>query len=201
MNSIASWIRTWDIQVLFFIEQHMRTPLLDAAMVCFSTIGNVGILWIVIGLLLLVRKRSRRIGIMLLTTLAFNAILGEGIIKNLFHRPRPFDAFPDITMIISRASTYSFPSGHTASSFASAYVLAKYYKKYAVIWWLVAGLIGFSRMYLFQHYPTDVLGGIVLGLFSAWFVTNVLETHYKNRIKVMMPKESSEWERNERKKM
>jgi undecaprenyl-diphosphatase len=79
-------------------------------------------------------------------------------------RIRPSADIPEINMLIAKPLSYSFPSGHAASSFAVAGVLSKYFKKYAPEFLGLASLIAFSRLYLYVHYPTDVLAGIILGL-------------------------------------
>ena len=101
---------------------------------------------------------------MALGALILSTILGEGILKHVVQRVRPSEDIPAVNLLIAKPLSYSFPSGHTASSFAVAGVLAKYFKDYAIEFLGLASLIAFSRLYLYVHYPTDVLAGIILGL-------------------------------------
>lgn len=157
-------IQRLDNSILFFINNNMHNPILDKVMVVFTSLGNNGFIWIIIALLLISKKKYRNIGVMVLGALLLGTILGDGILKPLFHRLRPSADIAPSKLLIVKPMSYSFPSGHTTSSFAAAGVLSKYLKKYAFEFFILASLIAFSRMYLFVHYPTDVLGGIFLGL-------------------------------------
>jgi undecaprenyl-diphosphatase len=140
---------------------------MDHAMIIFTRLGEQGLIWIMIALLLLIKRSTRHVSLMVMAALILNAVLGELILKNIFQRSRPFTDTTSYNLLIPKPLSYSFPSGHTASSFAAAGVLAKYFKRYSAILIILASLIAFSRLYLYVHYPTDVLGGILLGLSSS----------------------------------
>ena len=91
-------------------------------------------------------------------------LLGEFGIKNIICRPRPFVTYPDLTVNGITPTGFSFPSGHTTSSFAAAAVIIIRKEKFAVFTAVLAFLIAFSRLYNCVHYPTDVLCGAVLGI-------------------------------------
>ncbi|MHB1485360.1 MAG: phosphatase PAP2 family protein [Saccharofermentanales bacterium] len=154
-------------QKIIFMIQSIHNPILDWVMLAFTILGNGGMIWVVISLFLIISKKTRYIGIIAISALILSAIIGDGILKPLFHRPRPFTVFPEIKVLIKEPTIYSFPSGHTASSFAAAFVLSTYLRKYSVIFWILAGLIAISRLYLFMHYPTDVIAGAILGILCA----------------------------------
>lgn len=158
------FIYSFDIRILMWIREYLECKALDNTMKVVSTLGNAGAIWIFIGIILLFSRRYRGIGITLLLALLITSILGEGIIKNIIQRPRPFVSNPNIKIIIDAPLSYSFPSGHTASSFAAAGVLAKYFKDKKYLFYGFAILMAFSRLYLFVHYPSDIIGGIILGL-------------------------------------
>lgn len=158
-----------DKALLSFFSERMRNGLFDAIMPFVSIINNHGEVWIALAIILMINKNTevRRLGISVLISVAIGYILGDQIIKNVVARTRPIGAEFNFNFIISLPKSYSFPSGHTTSSFAAfgAFLFSKAKRKYWVL--LLAALISFSRMYLHVHYPSDVLGGIVLGLFCS----------------------------------
>lgn len=116
-----------------------------------------------ISVLLITKKDYRVLGQTILIALVITTIIGEGIIKNIVKRKRPFYGDDDKELLISRPITYSFPSGHTASSFAVATVFIKTDNAASLEIMLLACLIAFSRIYLGVHYPSDVIGGGIIG--------------------------------------
>lgn len=163
-------IQNFDVTVLDFILKYGHNAWLDRIMPAITWLGNMGLIWIAVAVLLFINKRHRKTGIMVLVSLIIAAIVGEGIIKHLVQRPRPFVDIPAYKLLISKPLTYSFPSGHTASSFAAAGILWRELRKYRAYILAGASLIAFSRLYLFVHYPSDIIGGIALGLFCSWLV-------------------------------
>ncbi|NMM64216.1 phosphatase PAP2 family protein [Clostridium sp. P21] len=160
-------IQNLDTNLLIFIQENMHTALMDKIMPVITFMGSKGLVWVCIGALLLINKKHRKVGIMLALSLILVTILGEGIIKHVVQRTRPCVDIPTMKMIIKGPTTYSFPSGHTAASFAAAGVLMSNFKKYGLYALILAILIAFSRLYLFVHYPSDVFVGMILGLICA----------------------------------
>ena len=158
-----------DKSILRFTEIYIQSPLLDRVMPFISRLGDHGYIWIAISIIFILNKKYRKAGILALCSLFIGMILGEVLLKNIIARPRPFVEMPNIELLIPKPTTYSFPSGHTASSFAAAGAFAKiiHDKKITIPLFLLACMISFSRVYLMVHYPTDIIGGIILGLLSA----------------------------------
>jgi undecaprenyl-diphosphatase len=171
---MISLINNIDINILYFIRESFSNPVMDKLMVIITNLGDKGFIWIVIGVILLAQRKYRKIGFILLIALLINAIMGEVIIKNIVQRPRAFITYPDINIIIKPPSSYSFPSGHTASSFAAAVVIGYYIKNWRAMAYTFASLIAFSRLYLFVHYPSDILAGILLGVICALLTIKLL---------------------------
>lgn len=146
----------------------LHTPWLDRVMVCITSLGDHGTLWILTGLLLLMIKRYRRDGILLLAALFISFLICNVLLKNLVARERPFSVNPQALLLIPPPQDFSFPSGHTSISFAAASILYSMNRRAGTAALITAALIMFSRLYLYVHYPTDVIGGIVTGLLSAW---------------------------------
>ena len=176
-------IQKIDMAILEFINNNLQNSILDNLMTIITSLGNNGMIWIVISLILIVSKKYRRVGVLCILALTLSTVIGEGILKNLVQRPRPFYEFTDINLLIEKPMSYSFPSGHTGSSFAVAGVIGMLIKKYRIPVFIFAGLIAFSRLYLFVHYPSDILGGIILGLTCSFIVTYKFINNKKSKSK------------------
>lgn len=171
-----------DFAVLDFIQKYLRCGFLDAVLPIITTLGNKGIIWIVLGVVLLLRKRTRRLGIMVLLALAMCLIIGNITLKPLIGRIRPFDINTVMEILISKPKDFSFPSGHTMSSFAAATVIFLKNRKAGIGALILASVIGFSRLYLYVHYPSDVLGGLLIGVMIANITVRLFEkTDKKNK--------------------
>lgn len=158
-----------DIAILNFIREFLRCTFFDVTMTFLSAIGEGGIVWIVISLIMLFFRKTRSWGIMLLLAMLLGYLIGEVAVKNIVCRVRPC-YIVDIQMIVSKPRSYSFPSGHSCSSFAAATVLLKMNKHFGIPALVLASLIAFSRLYNYVHYPTDILCGIILGVLCALIV-------------------------------
>lgn len=167
-----------DLNILNFIHSTTQNTIFDKVMPYITFLGNMGMVWIVISILLILNKKCRHVGLMCLSALLLATILGEGILKHIIQRPRPFFAEPAINLLIKRPLSYSFPSGHTTSSFAVAGIIFATLKKYRIYAVLLAAMIAFSRLYLFVHYPSDILAGILLGLLCSKVVLIVYQKKY-----------------------
>lgn len=154
---------------LLYWVQESRNPLLDGVMVFLTSLGNGGFIWLLLVGGLLARKKTRKAGVMLAVALVVNLVLVNLALKNLFARVRPFDALEGFSAIIRKPADWSFPSGHSSSSAAAAWVaLRRLPKKAGIPAAVLAALICLSRIYVGAHYPTDVLGGVIIGLVCGW---------------------------------
>lgn len=150
--------------ILLWVQENLRSDTLTPIVKFITTLGNAGILWIIFSALFLCFKKTRKIGFMTSLSLIFDLLAVNVVFKNLFARTRPYEVIEGLTSLIGQQSDFSFPSGHTAASFAFATViLLTAPKKYSVPTLVLATLIAFSRIYLGVHYPTDILGGIIIG--------------------------------------
>lgn len=175
-------IYSFDFWLLNLI-QTIRNPFLDKIMPFITHLGSGGFIWIVLGIALLLKKRTRVNGIKMLTALSLSFLFGVIIIKNLITRERPFifdNALVTIdNMIVPPPSDrYSFPSGHTITAFASSLIAFKVNRRLGLIASVISLLIAFSRMYLYVHFPTDIIGAIILSfpsmLIANWIVDFIL---------------------------
>ena len=154
---------------LLFLQESVRNPILDNIMIFITSLGNGGMIWIAATIVLLIPKKTRKAGIMSAVALLGSLIINNNIVKNIVQRPRPFVTFADLQIIIPTPSEFSFPSGHTSSSFAAAAVFYRHLpKKLGIPSVILAGLIGFSRLYVGVHYPTDVIAGVLMGILLSY---------------------------------
>lgn len=153
--------------------QTLHQPFLDKVMVFISSLGNAGIIWIVLALAFICVKKYRRFGVTMLLALLIGLIIGNGALKNIVARERPCWINETVQLLIAVPKDYSFPSGHTLASFGAATALFWNKKAWGAAAYIGAVLIAFSRMYLYVHFPTDILCGMLLGLCTgtaAWFI-------------------------------
>ena len=156
---------TIDWNILNWI-QGLHTAAGDVLMPFVSRLGNAGLIWIAADVGLLLRPKTRKVGVAVGIALVLEVVLCNGLLKPLVARLRPCDIQTSVALLIPRPTDFSFPSGHTASSFAAASALFFQKSKLRLPAVLLAGLIAFSRLYLFVHFPSDVLAGVLLGIIT-----------------------------------
>jgi undecaprenyl-diphosphatase len=139
----------------------LRVGWLNWFFIGLSRIGTLGLVWIAIALVLAVLWRRPSLFLTVVVADALADLLAE-LGKVIVHRHRPFEH-----QLGPPSGTHSFPSGHTATSFACATVLSAFAPRWRVPFFLLATLIGLSRVYNAMHYPTDVLAGALLGVLTA----------------------------------
>ncbi|MDF2685242.1 MAG: phosphoesterase PA-phosphatase related [Clostridia bacterium] len=158
------YIQDIDDSILIFIQENLRSPILDLIMKPVTYLGSGGVLWIIISLIFIISKKYRYNGLMLAGALILCLIIGNLTLKLLVARLRPSDVNTTIELLIKRPTDFSFPSGHSLSSFSSATVIFYTDKRYGAAAAIIAAMIAFSRLYLYVHYPSDVFAGIVIGI-------------------------------------
>lgn len=153
--------------------QSIRTKWLDRTMIMITRTGDGGTIWIILALYIYIFKKLHSQAIVMLCVLATVAVVANIGIKNLFTKDRPCDIDESVTLLIRRPLGSSTPSGHSASSFAAVVVLFFINPLWGAIAAVWASLIAFSRIYLYVHYPSDVLFGIITGVVIALAVMPV----------------------------
>ena len=167
-----NWLSEAEFSILNGI-QNIRCGFLDWFFTLITHLGDAGIIWIIIAVACLFFKKTRKAGICMGMALIMGLICGNLILKNVIARERPYTyelaamTADKVKELISLPHDYSFPSGHTQASFAAATSIFMYNKKYGTAAYVLAALIAFSRMYLYVHFPTDIIGGILLGIIYA----------------------------------
>jgi len=171
-----------ELKILLYISSNFKNAFFDFGMPFISFFSNKGWIWIAIAVGLLLTKKYRRYGVALSIGLALCLVMGNVILKSLVARPRPYDVYGEIELLIEKLSDFSFPSGHTYSAFCGATILYFMNRKIGYAAFAFAVLTAFSRLYLFVHYPTDVLAGIVMGVavaFLAMYILKDLERRFQ----------------------
>lgn len=159
----------------------VRCPLLDWLSVFLNHAGMHGELWIALALVLLLRPKTRRCGFAVALALILHLLVCDSVLKPLIARPRPCDVRA-VAMLVPRPNGWSFPSGHTASAFAAAAALCFQKSRLGLPAVLLAAFIGLTRLYLYVHFPTDVLAGALFGTllgFAASKLANAAAPMYK----------------------
>lgn len=175
MESFFDSFLSFDLSVFQWI-QGIQNGFLDKLMAGITTLGNAGAIFIVLGLVLLFTKKHRKAGLAVIVALLVMLLCNDLFLKEFFARVRPFDLFESdpekyalwgteyvFPELVYKPSSYSFPSGHTASAFAAAIALLWHNKKLGIPTTIFAAIMGFSRIYVQVHYCSDVIGGVITG--------------------------------------
>lgn len=169
----------FEFAILDFIRNNLSCEPMDALMKFITFFGNAGWFWIALALILTFIPKTRKIGFTACLALLLNLLLCNLTLKPLVARIRPYDLKQGIELIIDAPHDFSFPSGHTSASFAAAFAVFFHNKKWGAGALAFASLIAFSRLYLYVHFPTDILGGIVVGAITAAIGYFVVKWIYK----------------------
>lgn len=163
-----------ELQVLLWIQEHLRNTFLDPFIVFVTKLGNTGMIWIVISVALLLFKRTRRWGILCAASLLLGFLVTNVTLKNIVQRIRPYDVMDALKTLVPPEHDASFPSGHATSSLAVGWMLFRTARGRGGIWALVLALmISLSRLYVGVHYPSDVLVGVLIGMGAAEAVLKI----------------------------
>lgn len=178
-------LNQFELQILLFIREYLTNPFLDFVMPKITFLADDGWFWIALAIVCLAFPKTRKTGAVMGLALIFGLIVCNLTLKPLVARIRPYDLMPTIEVLVEHLSDFSFPSGHTVASFEGAFaILLTQKKRFGIPAIVLASVIAFSRLYLFVHYPTDVLFGIILGTafgFLAKFVVDKAIDAYKRK--------------------
>lgn len=167
-------MNAFEVTLLDWIQEHLVSEFLNPVMLFITRFGDAGIFWIALSLLMLLLPKTRKLGMAMSLSLIFEALVCNLTFKPLVARVRPYDVNTAVQLLLKAPTDFSFPSGHTGASFAV--VSALFFKK-SRLWIptaILSLLIAFSRLYLYVHYPTDVLAGAALGIITGWLAVVVL---------------------------
>ena len=158
------YITNIDFTVLNWIHSTLSCGFLDSVMPVITKLGSKGAIWLAVAFVMMCTKKYRSCGIIMVISLIAGVLIGNVFLKNIIARPRPCWINSEFNMLIGVPGDYSFPSGHTLSSAAAATVLTLENRKFGFGAIPVAALIAFSRLYLYVHFPTDIIAGALIGI-------------------------------------
>lgn len=161
---MIDFLANLDMSILKAIHGFFSCGFLDFLMPRVTELGSRGIIWIITAIALLFTKKYRKWGILIIIGLLVGLLVGNVILKPLIARPRPCWIDASVKLLVANPTDYSFPSGHTLSSFIAATILTLCNRKFGYIAVPLAFLIAFSRLYLYLHFSSDVLGGMLIGI-------------------------------------
>lgn len=169
LNLLNSFAVSFDLPILDWIQANLQSSFLDTIMPIITLFGDGGIFWIACAVVLLCFPKTRKIGLGMGFALILGLLVCNITLKPIVQRPRPYDFQESefgiyIKLLIERQHDYSFPSGHTIASFEACTVLLKNSKKLGIPAVILAFLVAFSRLYLYVHYPTDVIFSFFAGI-------------------------------------
>lgn len=180
-----------DGNVLLWIQEYVRNDFLSGLAAPYTMLGDAGFLWIVLSLLMVCFRRTRKAGVLALCAMALGLVAVNLTIKPLVDRPRPWLVVEGLTHIVEEDDPHSFPSGHTCAAFAAGMIWLR-----ALPWrWgriaavVLAVCMGLSRLYVGVHYPSDVMAGAIIGALCAWAVWGVYQIYYSGKLNLLNKKE------------
>ena len=179
---MIAYIQNTDWTVLHFIRDTLQCGILDFIMPKITLLGNSGAIWILAAAVMAISKKYRKYGIAMIVALAAGVLIGNVFLKNFVARSRPF-WLENVSLLIANPTDYSFPSGHTLSSVIGAYMLTSANRKLGIIAIPLAVLIGFSRLYLYVHFPFDVLASVVIGVILGTITVLIMKKISGRKIK------------------
>lgn len=174
-------VLSFEFAILDWIQENLRNPILDLLMPAITTLGNSGLIWIILAGILILMPKYRKVGVAVMAGLVLEVICCNLVLKPLVARIRPCDVNTAVQLLIARPDDFSFPSGHTGTSFAA---VAALYASRSRLWipsLILAVLIAFSRLYLYVHYPSDVLAGVVIGIMAGWIGSKLVDIVWRKR--------------------
>ena len=172
---------SYEFAILDWIQANMRNPIMDLLMPAITALGNSGLIWLLLAGVLLLTPKHRRAGAAVLAGLVLETICCNMVLKPLVARVRPCDVNTAVQLLIARPDDFSFPSGHTGASFAAAAALFADRNRLWIPSLILALLIAFSRLYLYVHYPTDILAGAAIGMMAGWAGRQAVDILWKRK--------------------
>jgi undecaprenyl-diphosphatase len=155
-----------DVQIFYFINKTLANPVTDSVMPFITEINHWKIFYVIMWLYLMIGagKKGRIVGVLVLLLILASDQLSSNLIKHLVDRVRPCNVLPGVHLLVGCTESYSFPSSHAVNHFAAAVFFSHFYPRLTAAFYTTAVLMTLSRIFCGVHYPSDVLGGAILGI-------------------------------------
>ena len=167
-NFLYNCAISFDLPILDWIQANLQSGFMDVFMPFITKFGDHGLFWMIVAAILFIIPKTRKTGLGMAIAMMIGLLICNVTLKPLVGRIRPYDLQAELGITIQllgeRMHDFSFPSGHTLVSIEAATALTYYHRKWGIAALVLAVLIAYSRLYLFVHYPTDVLAGAILGV-------------------------------------
>jgi undecaprenyl-diphosphatase len=177
-----------DLSIFYFFNHTISTPVLDKFFSLITNVNNWYVAYIILLLISIIKggRAGRIVALGVLILIAFTDQVNSVLIKEFFHRARPCNVLPDVITPMGCTGTFSFPSSHAFNNFAAATFIVRFFPRLWGALFITAVLISISRIYLGLHYPSDVLGGAILGsvvgyLFATFVKWIDKRTHHESK--------------------
>lgn len=182
-----------DLSIFYFINHNLSTSFLDKFFVFITEVKHWYIAYIILFFIIIFKGgrigKISAIGMILLVVASDQ--LSSTFLKDLFQRIRPCNALPDVNILAGCTGSFSFPSSHAVNNFAAAVYFGKIFPKVKWILYSVATLMAISRPYVGVHYPSDVIGGAIIGALLGYLFALIvirINNYFDNRNKMITEK-------------
>lgn len=193
---MADFLYSIDLSVFYFFNHTLSTGFLDKFFSIITSVNNWYIAYVILlGISFFKGGKKGKLAVIgIIILIIVSDQLGYRVLKEYFQRVRPCDALSDVLTPLGCSGTYSFPSNHALNNFAAAFFFYKLYPKLKWILFTTALVVSLSRIYLGLHYPSDLIGGAVIGSALGYFFGMILlkfESNKDNKnaeAKIIIPK-------------
>lgn len=187
-----------DVKLLYFINHTLSNSFFDKLFPFITEVKNWYIAYFILFLILIIKggRIGRMAAVAMILLIVATDQFSSSFLKNIVGRIRPCNVFQDLNVLVTCTESFSFPSSHAVNNFGMAMFFTKIFPKYKWSFFIVATLMAFSRPYVGIHYPSDVIGGALIGIFFG-YIFAIISKYFDNLISQRHTKITNKYERIE----